>query len=330
MPGRERYTSRAQAGVRFVAQRGLLRNLVRAITEVQVHGRNNLDNFAGPYVVVSNHSSHLDTPLIMGALPPRLSRYLSAGAAADYWFRNTWRKAFTVVMFNAFPVDRGGTRNRKGLAGKLLADGVPLLLFPEGTRSRTGQMATFKPGAAALCISRNVPCIPVALVGANRAMPHGNGWVRRGRPQVHVVIGSPMWARPGEAAVAFSRRIAKVIADMHDQTAAAVGLPLLIEYASAAAERQARAIVLARADEETSELADERAQQALAEQPVAPASGVESPADPTPPKEPRPRRSRRAVRRLARTLRRARAQRTRAAQTDERSGASDHGQEETS
>lgn len=246
-----------------MAQRGLLRPVVWAITDVQVHGRENLDNFSGPYVVVSNHSSHLDTPLIMGALPRRLSRYLAAGAAADYFFRSWWKAAPTALFFNAFPVERGGTRNRKGLAGKLLSDGVPLLLFPEGTRSRTGQMARFKPGAAALCISRNVPCIPVALVGAHEAMPHGTGWVRRGRPQVHVVIGSPMWARPGEAAARFSERIAKVISDMHDQTALAVGLPRLIEYASLAAERQAREALLARGDDETLDVIEEQAQQSL-------------------------------------------------------------------
>lgn len=246
-----------------MAQRGLLRPVVWGITDVQVHGRENLDNFNGPYVVVSNHSSHLDTPLIMGALPRRLSRYLAAGAAADYFFKKWWIAAPTALFFNAFPVERAGLRNRKGLAGKLLADGVPLLLFPEGTRSRTGQMAPFKPGAAALCISRNVPCIPIALVGAHEAMPHGHGWVRRGRPQVHVVIGSPMWARPGEAAARFSERISKVIRDMHDQTATTVGLPRLIEYASRAAEQEARRAVLSRGDGRSLEVIEEQAQQAL-------------------------------------------------------------------
>ncbi|WP_232821719.1 lysophospholipid acyltransferase family protein [Desertihabitans aurantiacus] len=267
---------------RSVAQRALLKPVVSAITEVTVHGRHNLDNFSGPYVVVSNHNSHLDTPLIIGALPRRLSRYLSAGAAADYFFRNRWRAWPTVLFFNAFPVERTGTRNRKGLAGKLLSDGVPLLLYPEGTRSRTGQMAPFKPGAAALCISRNVPCIPVALVGAHEAMPHGHGWVRRGRPPVHVVIGSPMWARPGEMSKSFSERISKVIADMHDQTATAVGLPRLIDYASRAAEKEAREAMLARAADDDPDLLEDRAQLAVA----ASASSPDSPDSPTSPDSP--------------------------------------------
>lgn len=217
----------------------LLKPLVWSIADVTVHGTENVENFSGAYIAVANHSSHLDTPLVMGSLPKRLSRYLAAGAAADYFFKNWWKAAPTALFFNAFPVyrERAETGSqRRGLAGQLLSEGVPLLIYPEGTRSRTGQMARFKPGAAALSISRNVPIIPVALVGALEAMPHGNGWVRRGRPPIHVVIGSPMYARTGESAAVFAERVAKVIRDMHDQTATTVGLPRLIEYAAAAEE----------------------------------------------------------------------------------------------
>ena len=105
------------------------------------------------------------------------------GAAADYFFDVWWRKGLTSLFFNAFPVDRTGLRGRHGLATSLLDDGVPLLLFPEGTRSRTGEMGNFKPGAAALCISRDVPCLPVAIVGAVRgdALRARTGPTRAGR-----------------------------------------------------------------------------------------------------------------------------------------------------
>lgn len=207
--------------------------------DVEVHGKENLRSLEGGFVVVANHSSHLDTPLIMGSLPPRLSRYLAAGAAADYFFKNWWKAAPTALFFNAFPVERTGLRNRRGLAGNLLTDGVPLLLFPEGTRSRTGNMAPFKPGAAALCISRNVPCLPVAIVGARDAMPTGRGLPKPGRPTVHIVFGSPMRARPDETAHRFSERISKVVRAMHDQIAKATGYPTLADYARIAAEAEA-------------------------------------------------------------------------------------------
>ena len=174
-------------------------------------GREHLEGLSGPFVVVSNHASHLDAPLIIGALPRKLSRYVAAGAAADYFFDVWWRKGLTSLFFNAFPVDRTGLRGRHGLATSLLDDGVPLLLFPEGTRSRTGEMGSFKPGAAALCISRDVPCLPVAIVGAAQAMPYGKNWPDRGRPaglgRVRRADASRGW-RDGRE---FSGRIAKEV-----------------------------------------------------------------------------------------------------------------------
>lgn len=218
MSSRSRYTSPVHASARFVAQRLMLKPLVWRLATVTVLGRENLAGVDGPFVVVSNHASHLDAPLILGALPRRLARYVAAGAAADYFFDVWWRKGLTALFFNAFPVDRTGLRGRKGLATTLLDDGVPLLLFPEGTRSPTGEMGAFKPGAAALCISRDVPCLPVAIVGAAEAMPRGRGWPERGRPPIWVTFGEPMRAEDGETAAAFSDRIAKEVVSLIDFT----------------------------------------------------------------------------------------------------------------
>ena len=215
---RSRYTSPLHAGARSVARRLILKPAIWRMVTVTVLGEENLREVSGPYVVVSNHTSHLDAPLIMGALPGRLARYVAAGAAADYFFDVWWRKGLTALFFNAFPVDRTGLRGRKGLATSLLDDGVPLLLFPEGTRSRTGEIGTFKPGAAALCISRDVPCLPVAIVGAAQAMPYGKSWPDRGRPPVYVAFGEPLRPEDGETVAQFSERIAKEVRGLIDLT----------------------------------------------------------------------------------------------------------------
>lgn len=240
---RARYRSRSHRAARFVAQQLLLKPVIWGMVDVRVHGKDRLKHLQDPYIVVSNHSSHLDSPLIIGALPRRLSRNLATGAAADYWYGNFWKSASTGLFFNTFPVERGrGLRGRgsksRGLAGHLLNDGVPLLIFPEGTRSRTGAMASFKPGTAALCISRNVPCLPVALVGASLAMPTGSSLPKKGRPTVHVVFGEPMWAAPGETAHEFSDRIAARIRRLHDETATAASMPLMSDYEEAALAAQ--------------------------------------------------------------------------------------------
>ncbi|AZZ43028.1 1-acyl-sn-glycerol-3-phosphate acyltransferase [Acidipropionibacterium jensenii] len=236
---RGRYTSDINAVARQAANMLLLKPLVWRVTRVTVHGLENLGGLDGAYVITANHSSHLDTPLIFGSLPKRLSRYLSTGAAADYFFTNWWRAFTPVLFFNAFPVDRGKGRTRsgsaphthRGLAGSLLTDGIPLLIFAEGTRSRTGGMGTFKPGAAALAISRGVPVIPVALVGAFSAMPSDLQGLPKGRPPVHVVYGHPMQPAPGEIAHEFSERIRRQIITLHDQTARAYGMPTQADYA---------------------------------------------------------------------------------------------------
>ncbi len=228
--GQGRYTSAPSAVVRRAAQTLLLKPAVWSALRVHVHGRSHLNHLEGPFIAISNHSSHFDAPLIFGALPKRHSKYLATGAAADYFFDHWWKSAPVALFFNAFPVNRGGSRGRKGMAGRLLSSGVPLLLFPEGTRSRTGAMGPFKPGSAALCISRDVPCIPIALVGAYAAWPYDQDHWNPGRPHVHVVIGEPMYPQPGEIAHQFSERMRRKVIELHDTTARAYNMKTLADY----------------------------------------------------------------------------------------------------
>jgi 1-acyl-sn-glycerol-3-phosphate acyltransferase len=217
MSDSDRYTSRGHAGLRFLAQRGLMKPFIWSLISVKVFGQENIESLPAPYVVVANHSSHLDAPVVMGALPRKHTRYLATNAAADYFFDIRWRRTLTQLFFNAFPVDRTGLRGRNGVARQLLDQGVPLLLFPEGTRGDTAEMGPFKPGAAALAISQGVPCVPVAIAGAYEAMPKGAGWPKGKRPPVTVNIGRPMRAEPDEDAVQFSERLAKEVRALGDE-----------------------------------------------------------------------------------------------------------------
>jgi 1-acyl-sn-glycerol-3-phosphate acyltransferase len=215
---RDRFNSAWMAGLRFVAQRGILKPVVWSILRVQVHGEENLAQIDGAFVVVANHSSHLDAPLIMCGLPRKQTRFLAAAAAADYFFDVWWRKGLTALFFNAYPVDRSGQSKHKGASKALVNRGIPVLIFPEGTRSRTGAIAPFAAGAGGLAISCRVPCVPVAIVGARDAMPHGRSWPVPGRPEVELVIGAPMRPKRGENAEAFSRRLAIEVRRLHGQT----------------------------------------------------------------------------------------------------------------
>lgn len=240
-PKTNRYSSPGPGAARFVAQNLVMKPYMWSALTVHIHGRRNLDSVKAPFVAVANHSSHLDAPLIFGGLPRRLSKNLSAGAASDYFFQSWYKALPTTLFFNSFPVERQGHGHRRSLAGELLTEGVPLLIFPEGTRSRTGAMARFTPGAAALSISRNVPILPIALVGAYAAMPYGANVPVPGRPHVHIVFGRPLRAAPGEIAHQFAERINRYVVEMHDTTARAYGMPTQADFHRAVALRTAAA-----------------------------------------------------------------------------------------
>jgi 1-acyl-sn-glycerol-3-phosphate acyltransferase len=257
------YRSKLRGGVRLFTQDALMRGAVNLLVDIQVHGAELLENVEAPFIVVSNHSSHLDTPLIFNTLPHRLSKNLATGAAADYWFDKKLKGTVTSLFFNTYPVERKGLRTRKGLTGQLLDEGIPLLIFPEGTRSRTGAIGRFTPGVAALSISHDIPVLPVAIVGAFAAWPYYQTVPPTGRPDVHVVFGYPLTPIPGEIAHQFAERQQRVVAELYNSTARAYKLPTLDDY-----ERSA---VLSRTNAATAQ------PEPAAEAPTAPPASGDTP-----------------------------------------------------
>lgn len=232
---RKRFTSPLNTIATTTAQQLLLKPAVWSLLTVHVHGEQNLEGAEEPFIVIANHSSHFDGPLIVGALPRRLSKNLATGAAADTFFTKRHSAAAVQLFMNAFPVNRAGTRSHRGMAKQLLSEGVPIFLFPEGTRSRSGGMGPFTPGVAALAISFNCQVVPCAIVGAFAAWPAREPRWRPGRPPVHVVFGLPMRPRPGEIAHQFNERLRRKVIELHDSTAHAYGLPSQAEMLHRAA-----------------------------------------------------------------------------------------------
>ena len=234
-----KYGDGPQAAGRFLAQQLIMKPYVWSLLHVHTHGERHLESLESPVIIIGNHSSHLDAVLVMGSLPRRLSRNLATGAAADYFFKEKVKSLGTRLFFNAYPVDRGGMKGHAGLSGKLLDEGVSLLLFPEGTRSRTGAMSNFKTGVAALGIQHGVPVLPIALVGAYAAMPYGAKVPVSGRPHVHVVIGNPQRPLPGESVPRYTERLYNRVVELHDTTARAYGMPTQADFHRAVALREA-------------------------------------------------------------------------------------------
>ncbi len=125
------------------------------------------------FLVAANHSSHLD----MGALKVALGdagHELASLAAADYFFKNKWRRAYFKNLTNLVPMERSGSiRKSLGIAERVLRNGKSLVLFPEGTRSRTGEMTEFLPSLGYLAFHADVGVLPAYIEGAHAAMPVG-------------------------------------------------------------------------------------------------------------------------------------------------------------
>jgi long-chain acyl-CoA synthetase len=125
------------------------------------------------FIVAANHSSHLD----MGALKVALGdvgRDLASLAAADYFFKNKWRRAYFKNLTNLVPMERSGSiRKSLGIAEGVLRGGKSLVLFPEGTRSRSGEMVDFLPSLGYLALKAQVGVLPAYIEGAHAAMPVG-------------------------------------------------------------------------------------------------------------------------------------------------------------
>ncbi len=203
--------TRLAVNIRAGLRRGVLRPVTWNLTTPVVEGAEYLDGVRGPVVFIANHSSHLDTPLILGSLPERFADRVAVGAASDYFFDVRWRAALTAIFFNAFPVERYGSRRLRSLALDLVDDGWSLLLYPEGTRSEDGWISPFKLGAAMLCVTKGIPCVPIALRGSYAAMPRGRNWPQPGKPRVAVRYGRPLYAEEGEDVRAFRARMAKAV-----------------------------------------------------------------------------------------------------------------------
>jgi 1-acyl-sn-glycerol-3-phosphate acyltransferase len=146
---------------------------------LRVRGREHLPT-RDPFIMIANHSSHLDTISMLSLFPiARLAR-LQPAAAADYFERNKLVSLLSRVLFNILPIARKGitaeTNPLPRMAAALEA-GQSLIIFPEGTRGSGADLGHFHSGIAHLVEKMpRVPVVPVYLVNMGRSLPKGE-WI---------------------------------------------------------------------------------------------------------------------------------------------------------
>jgi len=140
----------------------------------------------GPVIFAANHQSHMDTPVILSALPPRW-RYRTATAMAKEffkphffpeqygraaWFTNSLNYYLAALFFNAFPIPQreAGARQTLRYIGELVAHNSSVLIYPEGRRSENGEVGRFMPGIGMIASRLGVPVVPVRIVGVDKVL----------------------------------------------------------------------------------------------------------------------------------------------------------------
>lgn len=145
---------------------------------------------SGAYILAANHCSHLDAVAIREVLGRRAADLYVMGAK-DYFFDTRLKSWFFTTFLNALPFDREDTAAQSLATCRTVLDaGRAILIFPEGTRSITGELQAFKPGIGVLGIELDVPVVPVHLHGTFEALPKGRSLPRPAR--IHVRIGPPL------------------------------------------------------------------------------------------------------------------------------------------
>ncbi len=201
--------------------------LGRIFAWLTVSGREHLEHLHGPVIFAANHQSHMDTPVILTALPARW-RYRTATAMAKEFFKahffpeqygraarftNSLNYYLAALMFNAFPLPQreAGARQTLQYIGDLLAHDWSVLIFPEGKRSEHGEINRFMPGVGMIASRLGVPVVPVRIAGLDKVLHPSWRMARPGR--VHVSFGTPLHLT-GDDYEALAKQVENAVRDL--------------------------------------------------------------------------------------------------------------------
>jgi 1-acyl-sn-glycerol-3-phosphate acyltransferase len=184
--------------------------LVTTGVDIDVSGLERLEPERA-YVFVANHQSIYDIPIVFWSLPYQI-RIIAKESLGRFPFLGWHLRRTGHMLVDRRRPDRAAIFHR---ASKLMKQGLSLIVFPEGTRSRDGRVAAFKGGSFYLALEAGLPVVPISIVGSRHVMLKGRLAAYPGR--VRLIVHEPIdtsdfvGADP-RAAKAFAARVRQVIA----------------------------------------------------------------------------------------------------------------------
>ncbi len=205
--------------VRTVLQSLLVFPITRLAVSLSVDGVEHVNELKGAVLFAANHQSHIDTPVVLAALPLNWRGRIAVAAAADFWFaRSPARSLLATLIFNAFPFSRGDSiRPTLERCSRLLDKGWSVLIYPEGTRSTTGHMGVFKTGAGLTAVELGVSVVPVHISGTYRVLPKNQALPQRA--PVRVRFGEALRFPPGTPYAEATKELQEAVEALGNQEA---------------------------------------------------------------------------------------------------------------
>ncbi len=166
--------------------------MFRIFFQMEISGRFHREKLSADmaregHILIANHASHLDAPSIYAALPKQARRRMVAAAAKDYFFNSNAKLRHVLLAANlrVFPLERTtDPRDYFTVIAEMLDRGDSVLIFPEGTRSRTGALGTFHPSVGKLIQELSAPVIPIQIEGTHALWPPNETVPKRGKLKV--------------------------------------------------------------------------------------------------------------------------------------------------
>jgi 1-acyl-sn-glycerol-3-phosphate acyltransferase len=222
------------------AARGVLQwhyygSMVRKYCQpLEIRGEENLADLSGPAIFIGNHTSHMDSMVMLYSMPRHYRTRVYFGSAADRWYlkgrKGIKKQGWWNSVLGSFPVHRSGGSATLDYPKWLIDEGFSIAIFPEGTRSGSGKLGKFRHGVSILALAKDVPVVPMYFSGLAAIRPKGSKELRPA-PAI-TMLGRPIRLEPGTSVADATHILKHAVESLRDELHAAAATPSLATSAA--------------------------------------------------------------------------------------------------